>query len=167
MRHLARHQFRREEKQKEVRRMQANHEESFIIEKRSVLKDRLARARNQVEIMERLVSIGRSIDKNAFHSARSEFNVAIPNGSDLFGCSSSCSLFCKCSYHLFKPELDERHLLYMRYFDAKETAGELMTEVEQTSFALPGVKQRIEVQKRKQKTAQLPASEAAQLGIIF
>ncbi|HAB91958.1 MAG TPA: hypothetical protein DCF43_06430 [Pseudomonas sp.] len=122
-----------------------------LLEKQKTLKERLIKARAQVEILEYQASLGRSIDSHVFRRASADFNNQIPNGNELFGCSSSCSMFCKCSYHLFEPELAERHQLYMRYFAAKEAAEAHINEVEQTSFAIPGVKQRTEVVK-KQKT---------------
>ncbi len=137
-----------------------------LLEKQKTLKERLIKACEQVDILEYQASLGRSIDSFAFRSASAEFNSQIPNGNELFGCSSSCSLFCKCSYHLFEPELTERHQLYMRYFGAKEVAEAHISEVEQTSFAIPGVKQRSEVvQKRKTNNHRLPAQEEEQLEI--
>ncbi len=137
-----------------------------ILEKQKTLKDRIIKARAQVEIMEYQASAGRSIDRYVFSRANAEFNGQIPNGNELFGCSSSCSLFCKCSYHLFEPELAERHQLYMRYFDAKEAAADLISEVEQASFAIPGVKQcAVVAQKRKPNTTQQHTSEEVQLEI--
>ena len=54
----------------------------------------------------------------------------------------------------------------MRYFDAKEAGAALTSELEQTSFVLPGVKRRTEViQKRKTNKHQRLASEEEQLEI--
>lgn len=134
-----------------------------LLEKQKTLKERLIKAREQVDILEYQASLGRSIDSFAFRSASAEFNSQIPNGNELFGCSSSCSLFCKCSYHLFEPELTERHQLYMRYFGAKEVAEAHISEVEQTSFALPGVKRGYEVARKQTQVKRRPHSEEEQL----
>lgn len=137
-----------------------------LLEKQKQLRGRLDYAASQVDLLEQMASSGASIDKSKYESARAEFIVAIPNASNLFGCSSSCSMFCKCSYHLFEPELAERHQLYMRYFSAKEAAKKFISEVEQTSFAIPGVKQRTEVvKKQKTNNHRLPAQEEEQLEI--
>lgn len=137
-----------------------------LLEKQKQLRGRLDYAASQVDLLEQMASSGASIDKSKYESARAEFIVAIPNASNLFGCSSSCSMFCKCSYHLFEPELVERHQLYMRYFSAKEAAKKFISEVEQTSFAIPGVKQRTEVvKKQKTNNHRLPAQEEEQLEI--
>lgn len=139
-------------------------DDEVLLEKQRQLKERLALAGQQVEILERLASSGHRIDKIAFQFARAEFNKLIPSGKVAFGCKSTCMIFCHCSDHLFKPEKLERHKLYMRYFDAKEVAEAHISEVEQTSFAIPGVKQRSEVvQKRKTNNHRLPAQEEEQL----
>lgn len=129
------------------------------------LRARLDYAASQVDLLEQMASSGASIDKSKYESARAEFIVAIPNASNLFGCSSSCSLFCKCSYHLFEPELAERHQLYMRYFAAKEAAKKFISEVEQTSFALPGVKRCYEAARKKTQVKRKLHSEEVQLEI--
>ena len=135
-----------------------------LLKKRQQLRCRLNYAASQVDLLEQMASSGASIDKSKYESARAEFIVAIPNASNLFGCSSSCPMFCKCSYHLFEPELAERHQLYMRYFSAKEAAKKFISEVEQTSFAIPGVKQcAVVAQKRKPNTTQQHTSEEVQL----
>lgn len=134
-----------------------------LLEKQKTLKERLIKACEQVDILEYQASLGRSIDSFAFRSASAEFNSQIPNGNELFGCSSSCSLFCKCSYHLFEPELAERHQLYMRYFDAKEVAEAHISKVEQTSFALPGVKRGYEVARKRTQVKRQLHSEEEQL----
>ena len=76
-----------------------------LLEKQKQLRGRLDYAASQVDLLEQMASSGASIDKSKYESARAEFIVAIPNASNLFGCSGSCSMFCKCSYHLFEPEL--------------------------------------------------------------
>lgn len=134
-----------------------------LLEKQKTLKERLIKAREQVDILEYQASLGRSIDRYVFSRANAEFNGQIPNGNELFGCSSSCSMFCKCSYHLFEPELTERHQLYMRYFDAKEAAEKFISEVEQTSFALPGVKRGYEVVRKQTQVKRQLHSEEVQL----
>lgn len=137
-----------------------------LLEKRMELRYRLDLALSQVEAMEHQASLGNRINSSAFQIARAEFNKLIPNGKVAFGCKSTCMIFCHCSDHLFKPEKLERHKLYMRYFDAKEVAEAHISEVEQTSFAIPGVKQRSEVvQKRKTNNHRLPAQEEEQLEI--
>lgn len=137
-----------------------------LLKKRQQLRGRLNYAASQVDLLEQMASSGASIDKSKYESARAEFIVAIPNASNLFGCSSSCPMFCKCSYRLFEPELAERHQLYMRYFAAKEAAKAHINEVEQTSFAIPGVKQRTEVvKKQRTNNHRLPAQEEEQLEI--
>lgn len=139
---------------------------NVILEKQATLRALLDRTLQQVEIMEQQASLGSRINSRVFQIARAEFNKLIPSARSLFGCSNSCPLFCKCSYHLFEPELAERHQLYMRYFDAKEAGAALTSELEQTSFVLPGVKRRTEViQKRKTNKHQRLASEEEQLEI--
>lgn len=138
----------------------------LLFEKQKIIKERLAKAATQVEVIEHQASLGHSIDRCAFRLARAEFSNLIPKGKEVFGCKSTCSLFCKCSAHLFQHERAEKHDLYMRYFDAKEVAEAHISEVEQTSFAIPGVKQRSEVvQKRKTNNHRLPAQEEEQLEI--
>lgn len=127
------------------------------------LRARLDYAASQVDLLEQMASSGASIDKSKYESARAEFIVAIPNASNLFGCSSSCSLFCKCSYHLFEPELTERHQLYMRYFAAKEAVKKFIRDFEQTSFALPGVKRCYEAVRKKTQVKRQQQSEEEQL----
>ena len=134
-----------------------------LLEKQKTLKERLIKARSQVEILEYQASLGRSIDSFAFRSASADFNSQIPNGNESFGCSSSCALFCKCSRHLFETELAERHQLYMRYFGAKEVAEAHISEVEQTSFALPGVKRGYEVARKQTQVKRQLHSEEVQL----
>lgn len=134
-----------------------------LLEKQKQLRGRLDYAASQVDLLEQMASFGASIDKSKYESARAEFIVAIPSASNLFGCSSSCSMFCKCSYHLFEPELAERHQLYMRYFSAKEAAKKFISEVEQTSFALPGVKRGYEVARKQTQVKRRPHSEEEQL----
>lgn len=138
----------------------------LLFEKQKIIKERLAKAAAQVEVIEHQASLGRSIDSHVFRRASAEFNNLIPKGKEVFGCKSTCPLFCKCSSHLFQRERAEKHDLYMRYFDAKEAAEKFISEVEQASFALPGVKQRSEVvQKRKTNNHRLPAQEEEQLEI--
>lgn len=134
-----------------------------LLEKQRQLKERLALAGQQVEILERLASSGHRIDKNAFQFSRAEFNKLIPSGKVAFGCKSTCMIFCHCSDHLFKPEKLERHKLYMRYFDAKEAAEKFISEVEQTSFALPGVKRGYEVARKQTQVKRQLHSEEEQL----
>ena len=134
-----------------------------LLEKQRQLKERLALAGQQVETLERLASSGHRIDKNAFQFARAEFNRLIPSGKVAFGCKSTCMIFCHCSDHLFKPEKLERHKLYMRYFDAKEAAEKFISEVEQTSFALPGVKRGYEAVRKQTQVKRQSHSEEEQL----
>lgn len=134
-----------------------------LLKKRQQLRGRLNCAASQVDSLERMVLSGASIDSHAFRRANADFNSQIPNGSELFGCSSSCSMFCKCSHHLFEPELAERRRLYMRYFAAKEAVKKFIHEVEQTSFALPGVKRRSELVRKKIQVKRQLHSEEEQL----
>lgn len=134
-----------------------------LLEKQRQLKERLALAGQQVETLERLASSGRRIDKNAFQFARAEFNKLIPNSKVAFGCKSTCPFGCRCSEHLFRPEKLERHKLYMRYFAAKEAAEKFITEAEQASFALPGVKRGYEAVRKQTQVKRQPHSEEVQL----
>ncbi len=139
-----------------------------LLEKHKALKDRLMKACVQVEIIETQVSLSRDIDSFVFRGACTEFNNLIPNSKQAFGCKSICSLFCHCSDHLFQTERMERHALYMRYFDAKEAAASLLSEIEQTSFAMPYKKHRIDViQKRKASKHQHAVSEEEQLELTI
>lgn len=138
-------------------------DDEVLLQKQRQLKQRLELAGQQVEILERLASSGHSIDKNAFQVAREEFNKLIPNGSELFGCKSTCMLGCRCSEHLFRPEKLQRHELYMRYFAAKEAAEKFISEVEQSSFALPGVKRGYEVVRKQTQVKRQLHSEEVQL----
>ena len=138
-------------------------DDEVLLEKQRQLKERLALAGQQVETLERLASSGHSIDKNAFQFARAEFNKLIPNGNEPFGCKSTCPLGCRCSEHLFRPEKLQRHELYMRYFAAKEAAEKFISEVEQTSFALPGVKRGYEAARKQTQVKRQSHSEEEQL----
>ncbi len=140
--------------------------DKVLLEKQVELWYRLDLALSQVEAMEHQASLGNRINSSVFQIARAEFNKLIPNGKVAFGCKSTCMIFCHCSDHLFKPEKLERHKLYMRYFAAKEAAEAHINEVEQTSFAIPGVKQRTEVvKKQKTNNHRLPTQEEEQLEI--
>lgn len=134
-----------------------------LLEKQRQLKERLALAGQQVETLERLASSGHSIDKNAFNSARADFISNIPSSRALSGCKDSCNLFCRCDPDLYTDEKRERHELFMRYFDAKETAEKFISEVEQTSFALPGVKRGYEVVRNQTQVKRQSHSEEEQL----
>lgn len=138
----------------------------LLFEKQKIIKERLAKATAQVEVIEHQASLGRSIDSHVFRRASAEFNNLIPKGKEVFGCKSTCPLFCKCSSHLFQRERAEKHDLYMRYFDAKEACENLVLEVEQASLDLPTFKNRAEtVQKRKPKKTQQTAYREVQLEI--
>lgn len=136
-----------------------------LLEKQRQLKERLVLAGQQVETLERLASSGHSIDKNAFNSARAGFISNIPSSRSLSGCKDSCNLFCRCAPDLYTDEKRERHELFMRYFDAKETAEKFISEVEQTSFSLPGVKRGYEVVRNQTQVKRQLHSEEVQLEI--
>lgn len=111
-----------------------------LLEKQRQLKERLALAGQQVETLERLASSGHSIDKNAFNSARADFISNIPSSRALSGCKESCSLFCKCSPGLYANEKQERHALYMRYFDLRSAAQKLLNDNEQLGLMIANTK---------------------------
>ncbi len=135
----------------------------LLFEKQKIIKERLAKAAAQVEVIEHQASLGRSIDSHVFRRASAEFNNLIPKGKEVFGCKSTCPLFCKCSSHLFQRERAEKHDLYMRYFDAKEAAEKFISEVEQASFALPGVKRGYEVARKQTQVKRQLHPEEVQL----
>lgn len=117
---------------------------------------------------EQLVILERQIERKDFSScvikkALAGFISNIPSSRALSGCKDSCNLFCRCAPDLYTDEKQERHELFMRYFDAKETAEKFISEVEQTSFALPGVKRGYEVVRKQNQVKRQPHSEEEQL----
>lgn len=117
---------------------------------------------------EQLVILERQIERKDFNScaikkALAGFISNIPSSRALSGCKDSCNLFCRCAPDLYTDEKQERHELFMRYFDAKETAEKFISEVEQTSFALPGVKRGYEVVRKQTQVKRQSHSEEEQL----
>ena len=117
---------------------------------------------------EQLVILERQIERKDFSScaikkALADFISSIPSSRSLSGCKDSCNLFCRCAPDLYTDEKRERHELFMRYFDAKETAEKFISEVEQTSFSLPGVKRGYEVVRNQTQVKRQLHSEEVQL----
>lgn len=117
---------------------------------------------------EQLVILEHQIERKDFSScvikkAQADFISSIPSSRSLSGCKDSCNLFCRCDPDLYTDEKQERHELFMRYFAAREAAEKFISEVEQTSFALPGVKRGYEVVRNQTQVKRQLHSEEVQL----
>lgn len=130
----------------------------------TTIRSGLDKAAEQLVILERQIK-RKDFSSCAIKKALADFISNMPSSRSLSGCKDSCSLFCRCNPDLYTDEKQERHELFMRYFDAKETAEKFISEVEQTSFALPGVKRGYEVVRNQTQVKRQLHSEEVQLEI--
>lgn len=91
---------------------------------------------------EQLVILEHQIERKDFSScvikkAQADFISSIPSSRSLSGCKDSCSLFCRCDPDLYTDEKQERHELFMRYFDLRSAAKKMIGDGEQMGLMIP------------------------------
>ena len=104
------------------------------------IKWRLDQAAKQLDDLEQEVRQQNKANHCLIKKALAEFNLHIPSSHALSGCKESCSLFCKCSPELYANEKQERHALYMRYFDLRGAAQKLLHDNEQLGLMIANTK---------------------------
>lgn len=106
----------------------------------SIFRERLDQAAQYIDAIERLVSMGSDACAFSVREAAADFNLCVPKNWELAGCKKTCPLFCRCSPELYESESQERHDLFMRYFDVMALVKKLTAKNEQLSLGLSGKK---------------------------
>lgn len=105
------------------------------------IKWRLDQAAKQLAILEQQVKRKNKASPCLIKKALAEFISNIPSSNLLSGCKKSCPLFCRCSsQELYADEKQERHELYMRYFDLRSAAQKLLNDNEQLGLMIANTK---------------------------
>lgn len=105
----------------------------------SIFRKQLDQATRHVEDLERCAAFGESTGTFTAQRAAADFNLSIPKSWELAGCKKTCSLFCRCLPDAFQAEKEERHALFMRYFDAKSALeNNAAGQREQLSLGISG-----------------------------
>ena len=85
----------------------------------AIFRKQLDQATRHIEDLEQCAALGEGAGSFTAQRAAADFNLSIPKSWELAGCKKTCPLFCKCLPDAFQAEKEERHALFMRYFDAK------------------------------------------------
>lgn len=104
------------------------------------IKWRLGQAAKRLDDLEKEVRQQNKANHCLIKKALAEFILHVPSSHLLSGCKESCSLFCKCSPGLYANEKQERHALYMRYFDLRSAAQKLLHDNEQLGLMIANTK---------------------------
>ena len=104
------------------------------------IKWRLDKAAKQLDVLEQEVRQQNKANHCLIKKALAEFILHVPSSHLLSGCKESCSVFCRCSPELYANEKQERHALYMRYFDLRSAAQKLLHDNEQLGLMIASAK---------------------------
>ena len=105
------------------------------------IKWRLGQAAKRLDDLEKEVRQQNKASHCLIKKALAEFITSIPSSHLLSGCKKSCPLFCRCSsQELYADEKQERHELYMRYFDLRSAAQKLLNDNEQLGLMIANTK---------------------------
>ena len=101
------------------------------------IRSQLDKAAEQLTILDREIERKNNVSSCAIKKALVGFISSIPSSHSLSGCKDSCSLFCRCDPGLYTDEKQERHELFMRYFDLRSVAKKMIGDGEQIGLMIP------------------------------
>ena len=100
------------------------------------IRSQLDKAAEQLTILDRQIERKNNVSSCAIKKALVGFISSIPSSRSLSGCKDSCSLFCRCDPGLYADEKQERHELFMRYFDLRSAAKKMIGDGEQIELMI-------------------------------
>ena len=133
------------------------------------IRSQLDKAAEQLTILERQIERKNNVSSCAIKKALAGFISNIPSSRALSGCKDSCAIFCRCSPGLYASEKQERHELFMRYFDLRDAAKKMTGDGEQLGLMIPSSKrqqlQQIKKTKPKRKKQLVVSDEQLEIEI--
>lgn len=100
------------------------------------IRSQLDKAAEQLTILECQIERKNNASSCVIKKALAGFVSSIPSSRSLSGCKDSCSLFCRCDPDLYADEKQERHELFMRYFDLRSAAKKMIGDGEQLGLMI-------------------------------
>lgn len=116
----------------------------------AIIRSGLDKAAEQLVILEHQIE-RKDFSSCAIKKALVGFISSIPSSRSLSGCKDSCSLFCRCDPGLYTDEKQERHELFMRYFDLRSAAKKMIGDGEQIGLMIPSSQRQQLHQPKKNK----------------